>query len=99
MGGDEASLNKNFPSNSKTSGCPWKTQQHTQGHTTLTMYDTHRDTGISAKLEPVRGAEVDEAGDVVRVVSLLQKSFHYVLETMGSPEGLETKKGQAQTGV
>lgn len=93
-------LNKKFSKQIQDVRVPQKTQQHTQGRTTLTMHDVHRDTGISAKLETtVREAKLDEAGDVVRVSFLLQKSFRYVLETTGNPKGLEKKKGQDQTGV
>lgn len=39
----------------------------------------------------VTGAEVDEVGDSARVSYVLQKSFNYILEVMGSANGHETK--------
>lgn len=93
-------LNKKFSKQIQDVRVPQKTQQHTQGRTTLTMCDVHRGTGVSAELETtVTEAKLDEAADVVRVSFLLQKSFRYVLETTGNPKGLEKKKGQDQTGV
>ena len=54
----------------------------------------------SAKSEPlVRGAVGDEVGQVARVVCILQKNFHDVLEGMGCPEVLETKNRYEQIGV
>lgn len=54
---------------------------------------------MSAEFEPVEREAELEPGEVVRVLSLLQNSCHYVLEMVGCPKGLETKKGQDQTGV